>query len=46
MPEPPTIYNPRCEINQLKREEETDYERASELHAWKAIVQCYPAYRP
>ena len=46
MPEPPVIYNPRCEINQLKREEETDFEWASELYAWNAIVQCYPAYRP
>ena len=46
MPDPPAIYNPRCEINQLRREEETDFEWANELYAWNAIVQCYPAYRP
>ena len=46
MPEPPAIYNPRCEINQLRRAEETDFEWANDLYAWNAIVQCYPAYRP
>ena len=45
MPEPPTIYNPRCEINQLRREEEIDVEWPQELYAWNAIVQCYPKYR-
>ena len=46
MPEPPATYNPRCEINQLSRKEETDFEWASELYAWNVIVQCYPSYRP
>ena len=46
MPGPPSIYNPRCEINHLRREEEPELEWPRELYAWNAIVQCYPAYEP
>ena len=44
MPEPPAIYNPRCEVNQLKRAEENELDLPGELYAWNAIVQCYPTY--
>ena len=46
MPEPPTAYNPRCEINHLRRDEESQLQWTDELYAWNAIVQCYPKYRP
>ncbi len=45
MPEPPTAYNPRCEINHLQRDEESQLQWPDELYAWNAIVQCYPKYR-
>ena len=45
MPEPPTAYNPRCEINHLRRDEESQLQWPDELYAWNAIVQCYPKYR-
>ena len=44
MPEPPAFYNPRCEINHRKRDEESGLQWPSELHDWNAIVQCYPPY--
>ena len=46
MPEPPAIYNPRCEINQLRRQEDDANEWPRELTAWNAVAQCYPIYRP
>ena len=46
MPDPPAIYNPRCEINHLRREEEPELEWPGEMYPWNAIVQCYPAYEP
>ena len=45
MPEPATIYNPRCEINHQRRDEESQLQWPDELYAWNAIVQCYPAYK-
>ena len=44
MPEPPAFYNPRCEISHLRWDEESDLQWPRELHAWNAIVQCYPVY--
>ena len=44
MPEPPAFYNPRCEINHRRRGDESVLQWPDELHAWNAIVQCYPAY--
>ena len=44
MPEPPAFYNPRCEISHRRRDEESELQWPSELYAWNAIVQCYPAY--
>ena len=43
MPEPPAIYNPRCEINHHRRDEESQLQLPDELYAWNAIVQCYPS---
>ena len=45
MPEPPTTYNPRCEINHQRRDEESHLQWPDELYAWNAIIQCYPEYR-
>ncbi len=44
MPEPPAFYNPRCEINHRRRDEDSQLGWPGELYAWNAIVQCYPAY--
>ena len=44
MPEPPAFYNPRCEINHRKSEEESESQWPRELYSWNSIVQCYPAY--
>ena len=46
MPKPPEIYNPRCEINQLRREGNDQDQWPAELTGWNAIVQCYPSYKP
>ena len=43
MPEPPAFYNPRCEINHRRRDEESQLQLPGELYAWNAIVQCYPS---
>ena len=44
MPAPPAFYNPRCEINHRRRDEESGLQWPDELHGWNSIVQCYPAY--
>ena len=45
VPEAPAIYNPRCELNFLRRDEESQFQLPEELYTWNAIVQCYPKYK-
>ena len=44
MPESPSVYSHRCELNHLRRDEESELQWPGELYAWNAIVRCYPEY--